>query len=240
MISKPPLLALLVLTMLFSCVKQEVDLIVHNATIYTVDEQFSIAEAMAISGNRIVDIGPEHEVLNKYAAKKTIDAEKKAVFPGFIDAHCHFYGYGLSLQKVNLTGTSSFQEVISRLIAFHTAHPDQWITGRGWDQNDWEDKHFPNKTLLDSLFPDVPVFVKRIDGHAALANQVALTEAGITPTTRIEGGIIEIQHGRIKWIAYRQCRRLAQCSGTKAKSNTNAKCPHCRPKKLPRSRTDHC
>jgi hypothetical protein len=185
---------LMLCPLLFSCVKQEVDLVVRNAVIYTVDDQFTIAEAMAIQGDTIVQVGAEHEILNKYSGKTTIDAQKRAIYPGFIDAHCHFYGYGLSLQKVNLVGTKSFEEVIERLIAFHKKYPNEWITGRGWDQNDWAKKDFPTKKEIDSLFPHTPVFIKRIDGHAALANQAALNKANITNATTVEGGIVETKN----------------------------------------------
>lgn len=183
--------------------REQADLIVHNATIYTVDEIFSVAEAMAIRDGKIIAIGPEREILNKYSAKEKIDAMRRPVYPGFIDAHCHFLGYGESLQKVDLTGTKSFEEVLERVIDFSNNFPvksanpepvEGWITGRGWDQNDWEVKQFPDKTILDSLFPQTPVFLKRIDGHAALANTEALQRAGISASTVIPGGIIEIKN----------------------------------------------
>jgi predicted amidohydrolase YtcJ len=190
---------------------EEADLIIHNATIYTVDENFSIAEAMAVKEGRIIAVGPEREILNKYSTKEKIDAMKRPVYPGFIDAHCHFLGYGESLQKVDLTGTKSFEEVIEKIQDIKQViepHPEPaegaapepaegWLTGRGWDQNDWEVKQFPGNKMLDSLFPDIPVFLKRVDGHAALANSEALKRAGITTATEIPGGIIEVKNGQL-------------------------------------------
>jgi len=184
-----------------SCILQEdVDLVVHNATIYTVDNAFSTQQAMAIKDGKIVELGPEHAIRNKYNGATTIDAGKKTVYPGLIDAHSHFLGYGLSLQKVDLTGTQSFQEVLDRVVAFSKEHPTGWVTGRGWDHTDWAIKEFPNKAALDSLFPDRPVAVRRVDGHAVLVNQVALDAAGITATTTVPGGEIQLTNGALSGI----------------------------------------
>lgn len=187
---------------------EQADIIVHNATIYTVDENFSVAEAMAIKDGKIIEVGPEREILNKYSAKEKLDAMKHPVYPGFIDAHCHFLGYGESLQKVDLTGTKSFEEVVEKIQDFIRYSPSPlgrvgegpWLTGRGWDQNDWAEKQFPDKKILDSLFPRTPVFLKRVDGHAALANAEALQRAGISASTVIPGGIIEIKNNELTGI----------------------------------------
>ncbi len=188
------------LVLLFGCSglkKESVDLIVHNATIYTVDDAFSTAEAMAVRGDTIVAIGPEHEILNKYQSQNTYDARKQFIYPGFIDAHAHFYGYALSLEKVNLVGTSSWKECIDRTKVYAQSHDYNWIIGRGWDQNDWNEKSFPTNDLLNSLFPDTPVLLSRIDGHAAIANNKALALANILPSTQIEGGHIDIENGKL-------------------------------------------
>jgi predicted amidohydrolase YtcJ len=190
----------------FSC-KQEskipADLIVHNAVVYTVDSSFSTQQAFAVKDGKFEFVGTDEEVLRSYDAKEIIDAKGKSVYPGFIDAHCHFYNYGLGLEEVDLVGTKSFDEVLQRLIKFNSAASNQnidprtkreaWIIGRGWDQNDWNDKNFPDRAKLDSLFPDRPVFLKRIDGHAALANIVALSLAGVSGKTEISGGIVDIR-----------------------------------------------
>jgi predicted amidohydrolase YtcJ len=181
------------LIILSSCSYKNVpaDLIVHNAKIYTVDNSFSIVEAMAIKDGRIVETGPERQILNKYSADKIIDAGKKSVFPGLIDAHCHFLGYGFSLQSVNLVGTTSWYDVLDKVDDFVEQNDRLIIEGRGWDQNDWEIKSFPNNLTLNERYPDTPVFLKRIDGHAAIANRAALDLAGIKPGQKIDGGIIE-------------------------------------------------
>ena len=174
----------------------KVNLIIHHAKIYTVDSAFSIAQAMAIRDGKIVATGTNDEILKKYEAGETIDASGKTIFPGFIDAHCHFTGFATDMWKCDLTGTTSFEEIINKIEAYSKKTPTLWIYGRGWDQNDWQVKKFPDKKILDSLFPDRPVFLKRIDGHAALVNQKALDIAGINANTIVKGGSIELEKGR--------------------------------------------
>lgn len=189
------------LLLLASCTdKQKADLLVYNATIYTADSSFSTAEAMVIADGKIEAVGNKADLEKKYDAKEKLDAEGKYIYPGFIDAHAHFVGYGLGLQKADLTGTTSWEEIITQLKAFAAANPDGWLIGRGWDQNDWEVKEFPDKTALDTLFPDRPVLLTRIDGHAAIANQKALDLAGIKPGDTLTGGEIEEQEGSLTGI----------------------------------------
>lgn len=180
--------------------KEEVDLIIRNAKIYTIDNNFSIINEMAIHNGKIVAMGTTNQVLDDYTSANTINAKARFIYPGFIDAHCHFLGYGLSLQQVNLSGTISFEEVIDKVVAFSKENKSDWITGRGWDQNDWKIKNFPSKEKLDSLFPNRPVFIKRIDGHAALANKKALELAKITYDSKVKGGIIEKANGSLTGI----------------------------------------
>src|SRR6218665_956107 len=185
--------------------RQKADLLLHHARIYSVDSAFTVYEAMAVKDGKIQDLGSSEELLKKYDAAETVDAKGKFIFPGFIDAHCHFVGYGLGLRQANLTGTRSFKEVLQRVSAFAGKNPGpldgsssqpayngsgDWLIGRGWDQNDWEHKAYPDRRQLDSLFPNRPVLLVRVDGHAALANAKALRLAGITESTNIEGGEI--------------------------------------------------
>jgi predicted amidohydrolase YtcJ len=174
---------------------KQADLILHNATIYTVDDAFSTYEAIAIKDGKILALGTEREILNEYDAPQIIDCGKQFIYPGFIDGHCHFLGYGRTLQEVNLDSTASFAEVIERVKAFKPTNSRGWIIGRGWDQNDWADQSFPSRAALDSLFPATPVALQRIDGHAMLVNGEALKRAGITATTTIDGGSIEFEKG---------------------------------------------
>lgn len=186
---------------LFSCIRpNEADLIVHHAKIYSVDEDSTVYEAMAIKDGKIIDMGKENQILNKYSSDNIVDAKLAPIYPGFIDAHCHFIGYGLSLQQVDLRGTKSFNEVVERCKSFDEQNNPKWLTGRGWDNTKWENPEFPGKEELDQLFPNKPVLIRRIDGHAALANQVALDIAGITPETKIDGGYIEIKDGALTGI----------------------------------------
>lgn len=178
-------------SLLFACSeKKQADLIVHHALIYTVDSSFSTAESFAVKDGKFIAVGTNEDILNSFDAKEVIDAGGKTIFPGFIDSHCHFYGYGKGLHEVDLTGTVSFEEVLERTKQFSTNMESEWIIGRGWDQNDWKTKEFPDRKKLDSLFPSTPVFLKRIDGHAALANSEALKRAGINKWQKVEGGTI--------------------------------------------------
>ena len=186
---------LLCFALLTGCtMKNEADIILRNAKIYTVDEDFSVAEAIAIKDGKILAIGGTRDVLDDYTAARIIDVRAQAIYPGFIDAHCHFVGYGLSLTQVDLKGTTSFESVLTR-VQEHAAGTTGWITGRGWDHNDWEVKEFPARFALDSLFPDRPVLLKRIDGHAALANKHALDLANLTIGSLVAGGTVEVKDG---------------------------------------------
>ena len=177
---------------------EESDLIITNARIYTVDKSFSIAGAMAIKEGKILAVGNSDEIESKYETQRVYDLDGKPVYPGFIDAHCHFLGYGTGLlRRADLVGTASFEEVIEKVKAHHEKFPEAfWIEGRGWDQNDWEIKEFPAKEKLDEAFPDNPVYLTRIDGHAALANSKALELAGIDAKTKVEGGDVILKKGK--------------------------------------------
>lgn len=192
---------LFVSVILFSCEsKQKVDLIVTNAKIYTVDEGFSMAEAFAVKDGKFEAIGTTSEITAAYEANETMDAGGNAVYPGFIDAHAHFYRLGLQQQMVNLVGTKSYEDIVARIVEFQQKNNKSYITGGGWDQNDWEDKEFPTKDTLDRLFPDTPIALSRIDGHALLVNQAALDKAEITMETPFEGGDIEQKNGELTGI----------------------------------------
>lgn len=193
------LLSLFALILIFSCKKekQQVDTLVINANVYTVNSNFDKAEAFAIKDGKFFQVGTSKDLQNTFEADTIIDAKGQAVFPGFIDAHCHFYGLGMNLQKVDLRGTTSFDEVMKRVLDYQNERQAEFIIGRGWDQNDWEDKKFPNKKLLDALFPDTPVALTRIDGHAMLCNQAALELANITKETKMDGGEIIIEDGEL-------------------------------------------
>jgi len=193
-----PFIYLLFYLVVSSCTsKKHVDHIITNANIYTVDNNFSIAQAMAITNGRVVDVGSNEEIVSKYKCDTQFDAEGKTIVPGLIDAHCHFYGLGIYMQKVDLSGTKSFDEVIEKIVSFQKEKNSDFIFGRGWDQNDWEIKEYPTKDRLDKLFPNIPIAVRRIDGHAMLVNQAAIDLAGINEETVIFGGEIIKKDGKI-------------------------------------------
>ncbi|MCT4580667.1 MAG: amidohydrolase [Flavobacteriales bacterium] len=195
------LVGVLISLLTVSCLtKTKVDLIIHNATIYVVDEEHTIHEAMAVKAGKIVAVGKENQILNKYSATEKIDVQNQYVYPGFIDAHCHFLGYGLTLQQVNLIGCQSFEEVVERCINFEKTNQSEWLTGRGWDNTLWDDKSFPSKEELDVNFPNKPVLIRRVDGHAAVANQVALDLANINLGTEVSGGTIGVKDGQLTGI----------------------------------------
>jgi predicted amidohydrolase YtcJ len=184
-------------TILCSCQSKKADLIVYNAKVYTVNDKFDTAQAFAVGAGKILAVGSDEEIRKAYSANEELDAHGKAVYPGFIDAHAHFYGYGESLQTADLTGTKSWAEVIQVLSTFAKSHPKGWLIGRGWDQNDWSNKDFPDRADLDRLFPSQPVLLTRVDGHAAIANQQALSAAGITKSYDLPGGDIVEKDGRL-------------------------------------------
>jgi len=192
-------LNLLILSLFFlSCQnKTEVDAVYYNATIYTVDDDFSTVEAMAIKNGKVVATGTTDEVLSNYNSKAMVDVDGKYIYPGINDAHAHLFGLGANMRGVDLKGTTSYKEIVQRLVDFKTKTNSAFILGRGWDQNDWENKAFPTKDTLDVLFPDTPVALTRIDGHAMLVNQKALDLAGITNDTYVEGGEIIKKDGEI-------------------------------------------
>ncbi|SHG49021.1 amidohydrolase [Winogradskyella jejuensis] len=193
------LILFLAIALIFSCEdqKQQADLIITNANIYTVDDAFNKAEAFAIKDGKFVAVGTSEEITSKYQSESTVDANGQTVTPGLIDAHCHFLNLGIGLQQVDLMGTKSYDEVVQRVVDFQKEKNADYIMGRGWDQNDWEDKSFPNKAKLDELFPDTPIALTRVDGHAILANQAALDLGNVTVESKIDGGEVVLENGKV-------------------------------------------
>ncbi len=144
--------------------------------IHTSDPQRPQAQAMAWSQDgRLLELGESAALLAKYPQARRIDASGKTVIPGLIDAHGHLMGLGYALMRADLTGTRSKQEILERLRAYAGNLPEgAWLLGGGWDQNDWPEKVFPSAADLDAAFPDRPVWLERVDGHAGWANSAAL------------------------------------------------------------------
>ncbi len=169
------------------------ELIVTNARIYTADDAQPIAAALAVSGGRLMFVGSAAEAMSLKGPTTTVlDARGRTIIPGMTDAHAHLYGLGEELRHVDLTGTKSYEEVIARVVARAATTPKGTpVIGRGWDQNDWSDTKLPTNVALSAATPDHPVFLTRVDGHAVLANTVAVTKAGVTAATKDpEGGRI--------------------------------------------------
>lgn len=176
----------------------EADTIVYNGVIYTVNESFATVQSFAVKDGKILGTGTNEEIRKKYHAKEMIDAKGQSVFPGFIDAHAHFVEYGRSLFMVDLYGTASWEEAVQRIKTFDKEHPaEKWISGHGWDQNKWPGKSYPANEELNRLFPNTPVVLSRVDGHAAIVNQKALEIAGIKPGQELTGGEIETKEGTL-------------------------------------------
>lgn len=182
---------LLVPQMLFAK-KQSVDLIIHNAKIVTMAKDGSIANAMAIHEGKIIAIGDAKVILPNFESPKIIDLKGGHILPGLIDSHGHINSLGSKNSKAQLDGSKSVAEVIQRLKDFAPKSNSTWLIGRGWDQNLWPGQKFPTKKDLDAAFPDTPVYLTRIDGHASWANSKALELARVNKSTKTpDGGKIE-------------------------------------------------
>lgn len=173
------LLLIASLITLSSCMKGEsVDIIIHNAQIHSMDDDLTVHEAIAIRNGKIVEIGPERQILNKYSADEYIDAGQKDVYPGWVDAHGHMMNYARSKLSVDLMGCKTFDEMLLRIEKYQSKHKRPFIIGRGWDQSLWGDE-MPTNKKLNELFPDIPVCLFRIDGHALLANDYLIEKSDV-------------------------------------------------------------
>jgi len=175
----------------------KVDFIVSNASVYTVDQSFSRAESFAVKDGKYLAIGTNQEILSKYSSDKILDCSGSAVFPGFIDAHCHFYGYGMDMmQYATLDGLTDKESIYKKLQEHQKKNGGDWVLGRGWDQNLWSEKAFPDNERLNQIFPDIPVYLVRVDGHAAWCNANALEMAGVNANTKVDGGDVISKNGK--------------------------------------------
>lgn len=194
----------LLVCILFGCMggQQEVDLMIVGATIYTMDEDSTVCDVMVIDDGKIIAMG-NNSLRLKYKGKKYINLEGKFIYPGFIDAHSHFYGLGQSIVTIDLRGVQSEEDMMAKVNIFTKEtttsgkNMPSSIIGRGWDQNLWKSKKFPSNKQLNKLYPDVPVCLTRIDGHAALVNQKALELAGITADSKVSGGEFIKENGEL-------------------------------------------
>jgi len=195
------ILLVLIIVGLESChdMKRKTDLIIYNAKIYTPDSIADGINCIAVKDGKIIGIGTDAEIRSRYWAVNNINASGATVYPGFIDAHSHFTGYATGLRFADLTQAQSFDDVLSILQGYRKLHPDRWIVGFGWDQNNWPKKVFPDNTELNRLFPGVPVVLTRIDGHAVLASDAAISYAGITSPGK-SGEAVVLKNGKFSGI----------------------------------------
>jgi len=165
----------------------------YNGDVITLDPKNPLAEAVVVRDGRIMAVGVHEEIRSEIAACPVrIDLGGKTLLPGFTDAHAHVVGLGNAMMQLDLVGTKSFDQIVSMVASeVRRKLPGEWILGRGWDQNDWEEKRFPTHHRISEVSPDNPVFLTRIDGHAAIANEQALRLAGISGEMKDpEGGRI--------------------------------------------------
>ena len=185
----------LLLILLSSC-SEKADLIVHNANVYNLNSSLDKSSSFAVKDGKFIYVGND-EILSKYSSTNIINAQGLPIYPGFIDSHAHFFDLGYYLNQVDLKNTNSLKEVIERVISFDSENKSEFLIGRGWDQNDWINKEFPDNLLLNKEFPDKAVVLRRIDGHAYLVNDFALELAGIDNLTDVEGGEFIKKNGKL-------------------------------------------
>ena len=153
-----------------------------NATVLTMDTEHAQADGVRVENGRITHVfdgSPPSDLVGD-----VIDLEGATILPGLTDAHLHLRGLGRAARQVDLVGTGSVDEILVLIGAAVSDTPEgTWIRGRGWDQNDWEQTTFPDHLSLDTVSPDHPAWLTRIDGHAIWVNSVALTMAGIDSST---------------------------------------------------------
>lgn len=185
-----------------SCMKgKSVDLVIHNAKIHTMNDQNSITQAIAIKDGKVVEVGPDRQIMNKYAADEFIDAQGKDVFPGFADAHGHMMSLARMKLSADLFGSVSMDELLVRVEKYAQKKERPVIVGRGWDQSLWGKKELPTNDLLNERFPDKPVVLYRVDGHAILVNDAALKKYGIDGNTQVDGGeVLKEEDGTLSGI----------------------------------------
>jgi predicted amidohydrolase YtcJ len=164
---------------------QDMDLVVVNGNVYTVNEKQPHAEAFAVKDQRIAFVGSTADVEKLRGANtRVIDLGGKTVVPGLTDSHCHIFGIGEREMRLNLEGTNSLQDFLAKVKErVSQTEKGKWITGRGWIETFWKPAEFPSRQDLDKVAPDNPVFLTRADGHASVVNSAALKIAKIDRNT---------------------------------------------------------
>lgn len=179
---------------------QKVDFIIHNAVIHTMNEQQTTYEAMAIKDGKIVELGPERQILNKYHADEFVDAGGRSIYPGLTDAHVHLVLAAKQRMGVDLSASKSFAQMLMEVEIYQQRNKVDVIVGHGWNEMGWRDNAIPTNEKLNELFPTTPVCLFRNDGHTALVNDAMLTLAGISAETKIDGGEVQVIDGKMSGI----------------------------------------
>ncbi|MBA4311218.1 MAG: amidohydrolase [Chlorobiaceae bacterium] len=189
LISLIAVLLIIIVYFLMNKSPREIDTLLINGNIYTCDSKNSIVDAIAIQGTMIVGVGKSDKLSEVFFARQVIDLKGKTVLPGLVDGHAHILGEGGKLENLDLSGTTSTEQIVMMVAErIKNSKKGDWILGRGWDQNSWQIKEFPKKEILDKVSSDNPVFLRRVDGHAAWANTKALQLAGIDASTKDTSG----------------------------------------------------
>ncbi len=190
--------------------KENVDLIIHNALIYKVDDAFTTAQAAAICNGRFVEVASDRRILAAFTSDNILDLQGKTVYPGFYDSHCHFYYYAMELAEIDLSGTKSFDEIRNRIKIYAENHNNGWLVGHGWNENDWHNKEMPNKQLLDTIFDKRPVLLERSDKHTVLVNSKALELIPLDLNKPIDGGKIVMENNQPSGILIDKAAMIAK------------------------------
>lgn len=205
------LFTLVSLSILSSCMKAEhADLIVHNAVIHSMDEKMTVYEAMAIRDGKIVELGPERQILNKYSADEFVDAGGKDIYPGFTDAHVHLLLAAKQRMGADLSQCKSLAQLITDVEIYQQRNNQKIIVGQGWNEGAWRDNSLPTNERLNEVFPVTPVCLFRNDGHTAFVNEAMLRLAGINDQTQVSSGEIMKKDGKITGILTDEAMELVK------------------------------
>jgi len=182
--------------------QQRVDCIVYNAHIFSYQTLSEQAQALAIHQGKIIALGTSEDLLKTFHPIEKINLNGQYVYPSWTDAHGHFMGLGLVALQPNLRAAQSIQEIIERCVKSQKENHLKFIKAWGWNQENFKVKQLPNNLLLNQYFPQIPVFLKRVDGHAALVNDIALKMAGISDTSLRYGDLIQKVNGKLTGLVF--------------------------------------
>lgn len=202
------------ITILSSCsMKTNADFIFFNGLVYTVNDNFDVADAFAIKEGKFIAVGSNEQILEGYRSNNVIDLNGAPVYPGLNDAHGHLLHLGNSLMSVDLRGAKSYNEILERLDKYYKEYSPSYIVGDGWDQNLWDNPAIPDNEELSKMFPDIPVVLNRIDLHATIANKKAIELSGLRESDKsIPKGEAEIKRGRFTGLFMEETAGIVESS----------------------------